>query len=483
MLRSIVSNASFSLVSDVAARLSSALLLILIARQLGESAAGVLTLGNNYVLILSALALWGLDQLLIRDVAHDRSLSPHYFTHFFAIRLAITPVLWLLLAALLLGLHPYLPQTNRFIVLVGGTLIGNSISNLGQSLLIAFERVWLSALISIAVSALLLLTGVVILSHGSGMEGLALILVLTSWIQAALLTWVSRRYLRPKGFHFDGSFCRRQLVAGFPFVPINLFIALEGQLGAILLSFYYSEAVVGIYGMANVIISALALASQAIRVGVFPVMARLYRAEHEHFVGIYERSWRYLSIVSLPGAILLILLSEQIIRFIYPRTAPEAIVTLHWLAPTLFFYFVNIPNARLMILEGRQRMLARLYAISTAANLLVGFLLIPRYAAPAVAMARVASMSILFVLNCVYVERHVLAAHPWRFLWRPLAASAMMALVIFVILRDWPVFDRSLIGVALYVVLLVCLKAIPAEDWSWLRNRLALWTSRSIRRS
>jgi O-antigen/teichoic acid export membrane protein len=477
VFRSILSNAFFSLVSDVGSRLSSALLLILIARQLGESAAGVLTLSNNYVLILSAIGLWGLDQLLIRDVAHDHSAASRYFTHFLAIRLAIAPVLWLLLAALLLGLHPYLPQTNRFIVLVGGTLIGSSMSNLGQSLLIAFERVWLSALVSIAVSALLLLASVVILSVGGGMEALALILVLASWIQAALLTWVSRRYLRPEGFRFDGCFCRRQLGAGFPFVPISLFIALEGQLGAILLSFYYSEVVVGIYGMANVIISALALASQAVRVGVFPVMARLYRAEHEGFVRTYERSWRYLSIVSLPGVILLILLSEQIIRLVYQRTAPEAVVTLRWLAPTLLFYFVNIPNARLMILEGRQGMLARLYVISTAINLLVGLLLIPRYAAPAVAMARVASMSILFVLNCVYVERHILAARPWRFLWRPLVASTMMALLVFVILRGWSDLDRSLMGVALYVVLLVCLKAIPAEEWSWLRNRLALWTS------
>ncbi len=75
MLRSILSNSLFSFASDVASRLSSALLLVLIARQLGEIEAGVFTLGNNYTLILSAIAIWGLDQLLIQRVAHDHSLS------------------------------------------------------------------------------------------------------------------------------------------------------------------------------------------------------------------------------------------------------------------------------------------------------------------------------------------------------------------------------------------------------------------------
>ena len=475
MLRSIVSNSAFSFVSDVASRLSSALLLILIARQLGEAEAGMFTLGNNYALILSAIALWGLDQLLIQNVAHDRRLSGQYFTHFLMIRMVLAPVLWALLAAFILGLQPYQPLTNRVIAVMGGTLIGLSVSNLVQSLLISQERMWLSALVSTVVSGLLLVTSFAAFSSGLGMEALALLIVVASWIQAAVLVWVSRKDLYPAGFRLDLSFSWRELGAGFPFVPIGLFIALEAQLGAVLLSFFHSEAAVGTYGMANTIVAALALLSQALRLGIFPAMARLYPTDHDRFVRLYERAWRYLAIIGFPVVILLVLFSEWIIYFVYRRPAPDAVLTLQWLAPTLLFYFLNIPNARLMILAGRQRMLARLFAISAFVNVLVGLLLIPHYGAPAVAMARVTSMAVLFTLGNVYVHRRILAARPWQLIWKPTVAAAIMALVVFVALPEWPLLVSGLIGVAVFGVLLILLRAIPTDDWLRLRDRLAVW--------
>ena len=50
MLRAFLSNTLFSLITDVSTRLSTALLMILLARRLGEAAAGVYTLSNNYIL-------------------------------------------------------------------------------------------------------------------------------------------------------------------------------------------------------------------------------------------------------------------------------------------------------------------------------------------------------------------------------------------------------------------------------------------------
>ena len=245
MLRSILGNTFFSFVSDVTTRLASALLLILVARKLGESAAGTLALSTNYMLILSAIAFWGLDQLLIRSVGHDRNSASQYFTQFLVIRVFLAPLLWALLAVLIFGLQPYQAQTNRVIVLVGGSLIGTSVSNLVQSLLLSTDRTWVSALTSVGVSGLLIIATIVGFSVGLGIEALALLLLLSSWIQAGVLVWVSRRDLLLRDFGFQRDFCWRQFRAGFPFVPIGLFIALEAQLGGILLSFFHSEAAVG----------------------------------------------------------------------------------------------------------------------------------------------------------------------------------------------------------------------------------------------
>ncbi len=483
MLRSIVSNATFTLLSDVSTRLATALLMILLARRLGETAAGVYTLSNNYILILSAVALWGLDQLLIPKLSQDSSQSTKVFTHFYAIRLMLSPLLWLMLAALLLGGQIYRPDTNRFIALTGGVLIGNSLSNLVQSLLVVQKRMRVSAAVSMIVGALLVACSALAVAQGLPLEIIAALLVAASWLQAAILTWSVREHLWPAGFRFDLGFCRRELTAGFPFVPIVLLLALEAQLGGILLSLFHSETAVGYYGMANTIVAALALLSQAIRIGIFPAMAMLYGEDGERFARLYRRLWRHLSIVAMPLVAMLVLLAGWLIQMLYRSSAPEAVTTLQLLAPTLLFYFINIPNARLMIIENRQRVLARFVAVSEAANLLASLLLIPVYGAPGVAVARVLSMSILFGLTQYYVHKKILAVPLWRYLWQPLVAAVAMAVVLFLLLAGASLAVRCLAGIAVYTVLLVILRAIPPDEWRWLRAKWDSWHFRSRSKS
>jgi O-antigen/teichoic acid export membrane protein len=479
MLRAFLSNTFFSLITDVSTRLSTALLMILLARRLGETAAGVYTLSNNYILILSAVALWGLDQLLIPKLSQDSSQTTKVFSHFYTVRLVLGPLLWLMLAALLLGGQIYQPDTNRFIALAGGVLIGNSLSNLVQALLVVEKRMRLSAVVAVVVGALLVACSAIAIAQGLPLEVIAALLVAASWLQAAVLTWSVRRNLWPAGFRFDPSFCRLELAAGLPFVPIILFMALEAQLGGILLSLFRSETAVGYYGMANTIVAALALLSQAVRIGSFPAMAETYRADGERFARLYKRMWRYLSIIAMPLVILLVVLAEWLIHMLYRSSAPDAVTTLQLLAPTLVFYFINIPNARLMILENRQRVLATLFALSGAVNLLAGFLLIPVYGAPGVAVARVVSMSVLFGLTQYYVYRRILAVPVWRYLWQPLVAAAAMAALLFLPLADASLVVRCLVGTAVYVALAVSLRAIPPEEWRWLQDKWDSWDFRS----
>jgi O-antigen/teichoic acid export membrane protein len=400
-------------------------------------------------------------------------LSTRYFGHFYLIRLGISPVLWLFLATLVVGFHPYQPSTNRFIALVGGMLIGDSVSSLGRALFVTWERAWLSALLSVSTAILRLGAGVALLALGQDIEWLALVLVVTSWAQAGAVTWLAARRLDLRGFRFDGRFCWQQLKASLPFIPIGMSMAIEAQFGSILLSLSWSEAVVGAYGSANVVLSALALLSQAIRVGIFPVMARLYQGERSRLLDLVARSWRYLAIISQPVVVLVILFAEPIMRLVYGHAHPVSVATLRWLALTLCFYFLNIPNARLMILDGRQAVMARFFIVSAVVNVLSSLLLIPAYGAQGVALSRVISMATLFALNGVYVYRHVLPVQPWRLVWRPLLAGGALAVVILVLPAGVSEMLRVVAGVSVYLGLLVALQTFSADEWLWVRRRLA----------
>jgi O-antigen/teichoic acid export membrane protein len=97
-------------------------------------------------------------------------------------------------------------------------------------------------------------------------------------------------------------------------------------------------------------------------------------------------------------------------------------------------------------------------------HVIVALVLIPRYGAPAVGLARDLSMGTFFVLNSVYVERRVLAAHPWRLVWRPVVATGSMAFFVFVGVPGWPFWARGAAGLALYGVILGLLTAIRMRE-------------------
>jgi O-antigen/teichoic acid export membrane protein len=472
MLKSILGNSLFSLISDVADRFSLALLLVLVVRVLGEEIGGVLSLSTNYVLLFSSIAFWGLDQLLIRDVARDPSSATRYFVHFLLIRLAVTPLLWFLLAALIMGLHPYRPLTNQFIAVVGGMLIGDSISGLGRSLFIVLHRAWLSAILSTGMGIVKLAGGALVLAEGYDPAWLALILVAISWAQAGAMVWLAFRQIDVATFRFRGHFCGQQIKASLPFIPIGVFTAVEAQFGSVMLSFFWSEAAVGAYASANVVLSALALTSQAIRMGLFPEMARFYPDELGRLEDLVSRSWRYLAMIAQPMVVLLILMAPQILFLIYRRENPQSIATLRWLAPTLWFYYLNIPNARLIILHNRQNLMARFYGTSAAANLLAGFLLIPRSGPQGVAIARVVSMAVLFSLNAVHVYGHLLSLRWWRLVWKPIVAALAMVLVFLALPQGWPVWVRAIAGVPAYLAVLAILGAVLDDEWQWLGQRM-----------
>ena len=83
-------------------------------------------------------------------------------------------------------------------------------------------------------------------------------------------------------------------------------------------------------------------------------------------------------------------------------------------------------------------------------------------------------MGTLFTLNYIYVERHILSVHAWRLVRPILVATGLMAVVVFVALRGWGEWVRVPPGVAVYAILIVGLKAVPTDEWLWLRDRLRL---------
>lgn len=461
-MRRFVENYLFALSSNVVQRMSSALVIVWVSRRLGVNEAGIYFLAVSFATLFGRLAYWGLDQLLTREVARVPDRANLFLVNFVVVRTVLAGLMITLLYAVVAWLG-YAPHTSRIILLVGLTILPDSLINICQSLFMAHERMGYLAVSSLLNGVVRVLAGVLALIGGFGLEGVAFGLLLASFTTLVLLMYLIRTRLFQPVWRVDWTFSRRQLGLGFPFLLISMFFILDNQLDVVLLSRLQDEYQVGLYGAASTIISALVLIPFAFQTAVFPVMSRLYTTAPDALGRLYEQSFKYLLLAGLPVAVGVTILASDIVTLVFGAQFALSAPMLQILIWSLFLTFVSIPNSRLLIVSDQQRRTAMFLLLSLVINTALNLLLIPRWGATGSAVARVISTSVLFTVIAVFVFRHMYSFNPAPFLPRPVLAAAAMAGGL-IILRGRPILVLILAGTLIYFTALAVLRTFSRDD-------------------
>ncbi|MBL7183682.1 MAG: flippase [Anaerolineae bacterium] len=467
----VVRNYVYALLADISQRAAAAILMVLVSRQLGVAEAGIYFLAVSFALIFSRLALWGLDQLLIRDVAQTPDQADAYFVNFLALRLVLSLFALMALAFVVSGFIHYAPHTERVILIYGLTILPAQVSNICQALFIARERMGYLAGVSAFAGFTRLAAGLTSLWAGLGLEGVVGALLLASLVEMSLnLAIVWRRFLRPR-WQLDWSFCRRQLGVAFPFLFIGVSYILENQLDSVLLSVLKGEQAVGIYGAAAMVLSALLLIPYAYQRAIYPAMSRLYATSRAALQQVYAESMRYLFLVALPIAVGGTILAEPIMVTVFRAEFLQSARVLQVLLWVTFLLFLHMPNARLMVISNNQSLIARFLVVTLGVNVVLNVVLIPRWGATGAAVARLASTSALVLLSYGFVYRRIYAYTPIGTWLRPALAAAVMALAL-IFLQSLALYALIPLGAAVYFVALVGLGALSWDDLALLHRLL-----------
>ncbi len=469
--RSVVRNSALVFSANLVTRMSSALLLLLVARLRQPEAAGVFTLAISYTLLLEAVSQLGLDQLVIRDVARESNRAPTVFSHLMSLRLV-------LLAAILSGFalvtslgRFYSDEIRTVLIVMAFTALPDVAVDMCQAVFVAIDRLVWPSLVSVGAGALRLGLGIAVLVTGGTLAGMALAMLAASTAQMILNVVLVRRQGVRLRLTFAGLQWRATLSQALPFGMIQMLVAVESYIGGVLLSAAVPEAILGYYGVANSLMAALVLIPNAIQVAVFPKMTAAYAVSYERLTAFYTRIYRYLAALGGAVVISLLIVADTLTVTLYRSAFRPSALLLQILGGTLFVYFLNVPSVRAMIVLGRQRRIAEMLAISVTFNVALTLVSIPMLGVVAVPLARVVSMSLLFVMNHLYVSRFIDSPLLHEVLWRPLAGAA--AAVVFVMaLGDSPVWLR--LGVVLigYVGAIILLGGLPLDEWRYLRSAL-----------
>ena len=336
----------------------------------------------------------GSGNLLVKNVARDRSLFPDYFGRALATTAAISTVLF---ALLFLSAHLALPASiplSLVLLVAGSDLFGlNLITISGQSFQ-AFEQLNWTALINVLISAARLAGALVLVqvhSHPSALQWGYMYFFSTVAVAVISLALVWRKLGRPEFAHFfqgaetrEGAYFSISLSAQTIYNDIDkTMLARLGTLDA-----------TGIYGAAY----------RLIDVSFVPVSALLWSAYPNFFragAGGIRESFRYAKPLVLRTLAYSIFVSVMILLFAgyvplilgpeYARTA-EA---LRWLAPLPILKGLHYFLSDSLTGAGHQGLRTAIQAGVAAFNVLLNLWIIPAYSWRGAAWSSLASDGLL----------------------------------------------------------------------------------------
>ncbi len=415
--RRVLQNSLLNLIASVSQRAGQALVFILIARFLSNQDAGAYSLANTYTSILLAFSFWGLDQILIREVAKREEVAGRYVTGFLLLRLVLSLLLWLALA-LVMPLLPYSAQSKQLILVMALSIVPTSIANLYQSVWIAFEDVRAISAILLLFSIMRVLGGAVLLFLAQPIVWIGYLFIAASLGELVANIWIThRRRDGPPvsfgGWRPDARFWLENLRTATPLIVVSLVLIVEYQFDVVILSFFRPEAQVGVYSKASMLLTLLLFLTRSYQLAIFPVISRAYEKSQQSLRRVYGRSLTFLLTGGVVIALLVTALADFIMTLVYGPGNDEAAVILRILVWAFVISAFNVPNSRLIIAADRQKAIAYFAIMSMTGNLLLSLWMAPRYGGLGIAMARVAAMPLYSIPAFLYVQRHICALN-WR---------------------------------------------------------------------
>ena len=424
----VAANAAWIMVGDLFGKVASFVLVVILARGLGQAQYGDFNFGLSFIALFLQLARWGVEVTTVRVVSAD----PEELSEAFVNGLAVRSVLSLLALAAAVALSPFFVKDSQTIVAVmilGGALFLDEIRVFFGAFFIAFERMRFNAIalfINRVLSTVLAL--VVVALHG-GLVPVCVTYLLGS-LGATLSCWVAfRRFFPPvKRKRIRLASARLLLRNGAAYGFAAFFNMAAFRIDAVMLEGIKGSKQVGIYSVAYRFFEPLLFVTWGLASACLPRFVRDDRAGGR--TRTYELGMAALLAFYLPIAAGEPFAGRWIVKGLFGSLYVVAVPAVGWLTAAAALYGVAHFTRMALIAYGRRREILWVAAIALAVNVGVNAAVIPRYgfvgAAAVTFWTEVAECGLLLGYYVTTVD----AIHSWRPLAVPVVATVAMALVL-----------------------------------------------------
>ena len=448
-------------------------LVVIIARYLGAVQFGKYSFVMAFVWVFQIIADSGLSNIMIREIAVNRENLEY--------QLGVTKsLMWvfsiLTFAVIALGVYLLNPEmVVKDAIYVMGLAVLATVHAVGYSSVFrALEEMEYNAIGFVLHKALLLALVMAVIKLRMGLVQIAgayLISNISLWVMYYVIT--SLRYQRPR-VRVDVRAWWYLLSEAIPIGIASILRKISWQIDILILSAIGSTLSVGLFSAPYKVVQSINMLPLAISMPLFPFYSRLAKSSSKELFAAYEKSLRLMCLLSIPLVVILAAFSHSIVSLVFGREFQRSHAALEILSVTILFLFPTSQFIYLFSALGRQRLYTICSLVSLGANILIDFILIPRFDFIGACLGTLIAEMLLFAMGMYYVKTIEKDVSFMRALWKPLVAGIVMSAAVMPFRDSGPyvLVAGGFAGVFAYFVSILVLKTFSKSELDRIKESL-----------
>ena len=443
----------------------SYLIIILISRYLGAEGLGQYSFLFSFVALFFLVTDFGLSTLLVNDISKNKKLVSRYVSNIFSFNIItglISLLVYVIIALFALDAN----------VLILGIIVGFAqLFTVFRLLPLGVLRVFQKGKAILAVNVierLLALSGAIIsivIYHS--LFWFLFSLFVASLIRLLLIYSFAKKHFT-MSFSLNWAFIWPAVRKAFPFLLIAAFTYIYVQLDTVMLSFMKDDLVVGWYNASYKIINILSLIPTILLTFGFPLFSRYYHNNKKQLKIMFEKIIQISVTLIFPIIVGVFLVGDRVLEFIYQFTATESFIAFKILIIAELFIFLTFIMGNLISAADNQRVFAKIAGLGALFNILLNFILIPRFSLYGAAFSTLLTYFLMFLFMYFYIMKKITRFSLFKGWLVIILATGAMGGVILLVLHWWlPLI--LLLSVVVYFLLLLLLPWIGGLMQSALR--------------
>ncbi len=460
--KSITKNVGFLYIGEIISQVLSFFLVITLARYLGDTGLGKYSFAFSFVTIFLIIADLGLPTLITKEISRNKKLTEVYLTKTFTLKLILN-LFTLLVTVIAISISKKDTEIIILVTLAGVSMFLYNFGGMFRAIFQAYEVMGYEAFSRIIERIIAVGLGIYLLMKGYGILSLFVVIIISNLIYYLLINIITVKHISKIKFSVDYVFWKKTLKKSFPFWLTIIFISIYFRIDTIMLGYMKDFSAVGWYNAAYKIIEVLTRIPFLLIAAVFPVLSRFNYNSLDKAKLLYEKSFYYLLVLGLPITIGLFMLADKIILSVYKTPFMNSIIVLKILSFALFFVFVNYLMGYLLNAIDKQKLFTWITGLSTAFNIILNFILIPKFSYIGACVATVASEILNFGLLYYFTDKNGFTIKILHILKKPFLATFAMSIFLY-FFKQINIIFLVLYSALIYFGVLLIIKGIGRDE-------------------